>query len=90
MGMRKQLAKGASYAAAPKATFAAFNPGKAAAGKATSWAMDRMMPERRRRSRRNSTMKGLGAAAMAIPIGIWLGRRFWSSNEATRTHADMS
>ncbi|MEX2584684.1 MAG: hypothetical protein WD766_15555 [Gemmatimonadota bacterium] len=76
MGMRKKMMKGVGYAAAPKATFAALNPGKAAMVKAASWTMDRVSPSRRRRSRTRSTMAGIGAAAVAIPVGFFLGRRF--------------
>lgn len=76
MGMRKKIAKGMAYAAAPKLSFAAFNPKKAAFAKAASWAMDHVTPERRRRSRSHMAMKGLGAAAVALPVGVWLGRRF--------------
>lgn len=78
MGMRKQIAKGVGYSAAPKLTFAALNPKKAAAGKAASWAIGRIAPERRRRSRNRNAM-GIGAAAVAIPVGMWLGRRYWNS-----------
>jgi hypothetical protein len=85
MGMRKRIAKGMGYAVAPKLTFAALNPGKAAAGKAASWAVDRMMPARRRRARRSMAMKGFGAAAMAIPVGYWLGRRIFSSDTQAET-----
>ena len=81
MSMRKKLAKGAAYAVAPKLSFAALNPKKAAFAKAASWAMDRAMPERRRRSRRSMAMKGIGAAALAVPVGLWLGRRFLGSRE---------
>jgi hypothetical protein len=80
MGMRKHLTKGASYALAPKLTFAARHPRKAAAVKAASWAMERVSPNRRRRSRMRSTATGIGAAAMAVPIGIWLGRKLWTGN----------
>jgi hypothetical protein len=87
MGMRKQLAKGAGYIVAPKLTFTALNPGKAAAAKAASWTLDRVSPARRRRARNRSRMTGLGAAAVAVPVGMWLGRRYWTrrSNEAQFT-----
>jgi hypothetical protein len=80
MGMRQQLTKGASYALAPKLTFAARHPRKAGAAKAASWAMDRVSPKRRRRSTLRSTAKGIGAAAFAVPVGIWLGRKLWSDS----------
>ena len=85
MSMRKKVAKGIGYATAPKATFAALNPGKAAMIKAGSWALDHMSPARRRRSRNRSTMTGIGAAAVAVPVGFWIGRRFWSSRASEPT-----
>ena len=79
--MRTQVSKGMGYALAPKLTFAARHPGKAAAVNAASWAIDRVTPaRRRRRARMRSTMTGLGAAAVAVPVGIWLGRKIWSRN----------
>ena len=78
MSMRSQINKGMSYAMAPKLTFAARHPTKAAAVKAASWAMDRVTPARRRRARRRATMTGIGAAAVAVPVGVWLGRKIWS------------
>jgi hypothetical protein len=86
MGMRRKVLKGIGYATAPRLTFAALNPRKAAFAKATEWAVNRVAPGRKRRSQRNRTMTGLGAAAVAVPLGFWLGRRFWSSNEP---HAEM-
>lgn len=82
MGMTKSLLKGASYMAAPKTTFALNNPRKAAFAKATKWATKRMMPHRKQPSMGMMAMKGLGAAAVAIPIGMWLGRRMMGSSEA--------
>jgi hypothetical protein len=79
MRIRKQLAKGVSYAVAPKATWATLHPRKAMFGKAASWAMNRVSPARRRRARRRTAVTGLGAAAMAVPVGLWLGRRFFSA-----------
>ncbi|HUE96867.1 MAG TPA: hypothetical protein VMN39_09415 [Longimicrobiaceae bacterium] len=80
MSMKKRLAKGAAYAADPKLTFSAFNPKKAAFAKAASWATDRISP-RRRVSKSAMAMKGIGAAAVALPIGLWLGRRFLGNEE---------
>jgi hypothetical protein len=79
MGMAKKVFKGISYAKAPKATFTALNPGKAAFMKAGSWTLDRISPSRRRRSRTRSAVTGIGAAAVAVPMGVWLGRRLWNS-----------
>lgn len=81
MGMRKKLMKGMAYGAAPKLAFAAFNPRKAAFAKAAGMMMDHLTPEHHRRSRRTSNLAGFGAAAVAIPVGIWLGRRFFGSEE---------
>jgi hypothetical protein len=79
MSMRKKVMKGIGYATAPKATFAALNPGKAAMLKAASWTFDHVTPSRRRRSRTRSAVTGIGAAAVALPMGVWLGRRMWNS-----------
>lgn len=83
MGMRKKALKAASYAVAPKMSFLMNNPGKAAWMKAGAWAggmaLDRMMPERFRprpkRSPLGTAARGLGAAAVAAPLGWWLGRK---------------
>lgn len=74
MGMRKRIAKGLLYTAAPKLTLAAFHPKKAAMGKATSWALSQMRPQPRHRSN-HLGMIGLGAAAIALPLGVLIGRR---------------
>lgn len=84
MGIGKQLAKGASYAVAPKLTYAARHPRKAAAAKAASWAMDRVPIRRRRRARMRKALTGIGAAAVAVPVGIWLGRKLWGGGEETQ------
>ena len=75
MGMRKRLAKGVGYAMAPKATFAALHPRKAAYAKAATWIMGRVTPSRRRHHRGRAVAAGLGAAAVTVPLGLWLGRR---------------
>jgi hypothetical protein len=85
MGMKRKIAKGLAYAAMPKGTFAALNPGKAAVGKAASWAIDRAMPERKRKSSNRSAITGIAAAVVAVPIGMWLGRRIWSNEEGSST-----
>ena len=74
MGMRKRIAKGLLYTAAPKLTFAALHPKKAAAGKATSWAMSQLGHKPRHHSN-HLGMIGLGAAAIALPLGVLIGRR---------------
>jgi hypothetical protein len=80
MGMRKKLLKGIGYSTAPKATFTALNPGKAAMFSAASWTMNRMLPSRRRHSHTRTALTGIGAAAVAVPVGMWIGRRFWNSS----------
>jgi hypothetical protein len=70
-----RILKAASYAAAPKLTFTALNPKKAAVAKAGQWALGRVMPSRRRPSYGRMAMKGIGAAAIALPVGMWIGRR---------------
>lgn len=79
--MRKRnIAKAAAWAAAPKMMFAAKNPRKAALIKAAGWAVDRVRPQRRRSHVGRNTAVGLGAAAVAIPLGLWLGRRLREDN----------
>jgi len=79
MGMKRKVLKAASYAAAPKLTMLANHAGKAAWMKAGGMALERMMPERLRPRPKRSAMgmaaRGLGAAAVAAPIGWWLGRK---------------
>lgn len=70
-----KLLKTASYLAAPKMTFAASNPKKAALMKAGKWAAKRVMPHRKGPSMGSMAMKGLGAAAVALPVGMWLGNK---------------
>jgi hypothetical protein len=74
MGMRKRIAKGLLYTAAPKLTFAALHPKQAALKKGASWAMSRMGHQPRHRSS-HLGMIGLGAAAIALPLGVLIGRR---------------
>jgi len=75
MGMKRKLLKGVGYLAAPKLTFALDMPRKAAMAGAASWAMNRVTHRHRRPSLAMTAAKGLGAAAIALPIGMWLGRR---------------
>jgi hypothetical protein len=80
MGIRKQMLKGVGQAVAPRLTRAALNPRKTAFKAATSWALDRTAG-RRRQSARNLGMIGVGAAVLALPLGIWIGRRISRSGE---------
>ena len=82
---KKGMLKAASYLAAPKLTYMARNPKKTAIFKAGTWAAERMLPQRRRPSRGAMALKGLGAAAVALPVGMWLGSRFLG-----RTHTPTS
>lgn len=70
----KKLMKTAAWAAAPKMMFAARNPRKAALVKAAGWAMGRVRPQSRRSHTGRNAALGLGAAALAIPLGLWVGR----------------
>ena len=72
---KRKIAKAAAWAAAPKMMFAAKNPRKAALIKAAGWAVDRVRPQRSRSHVGRNAAVGLGAAAVAIPLGLWLGRR---------------
>ena len=85
MSMRKRIAKGVGYTMAPKATFAALHPKKAVYAKAAMWLFDRVTPNRRRKTHKRSMATGIGAAAMTIPLGVWLGRRLMS-DRATTSH----
>lgn len=72
----KRILRAAAWTAAPKAMFAAKNPRKAAMLKAAGWAAGRIgVPTRKRRSSSRTAVKGLAAAAVALPLGLWLGRR---------------
>lgn len=70
-----RLMKLASYAAAPKFTFAARHPKRAAIAKAGQWALGRVTPKRSKPAIGTMALKGLGAAAVALPVGLWLGRK---------------
>lgn len=70
-----RVMKLASYAAAPKLTFAARHPKRAAVAKAGQWALGKVMPRRRKPAYGSMALKGFGAAAVALPVGMWLGRK---------------
>ena len=82
MGMKRKILKGAGYLATPKLAFAFNHPRKAAMVKATTWAMNRIPARRRRASPGMTAAKGLGAAVIALPVGMWLGRRFMTPQTA--------
>lgn len=71
-----KLTTAASYLAAPKLTYALRNPKKTALFKAAGWAAERMTPVRKRSSAGARAAKGVGIAAVAVPLGWWLGKRF--------------
>lgn len=81
MGIKRKLLKGAGYIAAPKLAFALQHPRKAAFAKAASWAMNRVGPRRKSSSMGSTAAKGLGAAALALPVGLWLGRRMMGERQ---------
>jgi hypothetical protein len=78
MGIKRKLLKGAGYLAAPKLAFALDMPKKAAMAKATTWALGHVTHRRRRSSMGMTAAKGLGAAAVMLPVGMWLGRKMMS------------
>lgn len=82
MDIKKQLLKGAGYVAAPKLSFAFHHPRKAAMASVAAWAVNHMTPNRRRHHMRSTATKGLGAAALALPVGLWLGRRMMRHSPA--------
>lgn len=79
------LLKGAAWVKAPKKMFAVKNPKKAAVIKAVDWATDRAGHPKRWRKRKPSktatALKGLGAAAVAVPLGLWVGKKLWGRSE---------
>jgi hypothetical protein len=60
------IIKAAAYSRAPKTTFAVLNPRKAVRLKKFGWDMKHAYAPR---------VTAIGAAAIALPIGLWLGRR---------------
>lgn len=76
MGLAKRAVKTAAWVKAPRLMFARRNPRKAALLAATGWVSSRVMPQRRKRTSFGRTAaQGLGAAALAIPVGLWVGRK---------------
>jgi hypothetical protein len=76
MGIAKKALKTAAWVKAPKLMFAKRNPKKAALLAATSWVTSRVLPQRRKKTSFTRTaVQGLGAAALAIPVGLWVGRK---------------
>jgi hypothetical protein len=83
MGWKKTAMKTAGLAAAARATRSfASNQGDNLS-RAAEWATDRLRPRRKRNTLGLTAAKGLGAAAVALPIGLWLGRRARSNRVET-------
>jgi hypothetical protein len=81
MGLVKSALKTAAWVKAPRLMFAKRNPRKAALLAATSWVVGRVLPNRKKRTSRGRTaVQGLGAAAVAIPVGLWAGRKLLGSS----------
>lgn len=76
MSLTKKALKTVGWVKAPRLMFAKKNPKKAAFLAATSWVTSRVLPGRKKKSTFGlSTRRGLGAAAVAIPVGLWMGRK---------------
>jgi hypothetical protein len=60
------LFKAIAYSKAPRATFTMLHPAKAVRYRKFRWDMRHAYAPR---------VTALGAAALALPIGLWLGRR---------------
>jgi hypothetical protein len=85
MSFAKKALKTAAWVKAPRLMFAKRNPRKAALLAAGSWVAKRVMPGRRRKSSTFglSAVQGLGAAAVAIPVGLWAGRKVFGGGAPT-------
>jgi hypothetical protein len=82
MGIAKKMMKGGAYVTVAKKVAKELSPGKETVEKAASKALGRISPARRRRRTRNRAMfTGLVAAAVAVPLGILLGRRYLTSDD---------
>lgn len=60
------LLRAIAYSKAPRATFTVMHPGKAVRFRKFQWDMKHAYAPR---------VTALGAAALALPVGLWLGRR---------------
>ena len=54
--------------------------------RAGKWAAGQVMRKQSRSSMGGMALKGLGAAAIAVPVGMWLGRRLLAGDDAAHTH----
>lgn len=53
--------------------------------KAGRWAAGQVM-RKQSRGMGSLALKGLGAAAVALPVGMWLGRKLLSDDQAGQAH----
>lgn len=60
------LLRAIAYSKAPRTTFTVMHPGKAVRFRKFQWDMKHAYAPR---------VTALGAAALALPVGLWLGRR---------------
>ena len=85
--MIRELLTAVAYSKAPRTTFTVLHPTKAVLFRTFTWDMRHAHAPR---------VSALGAAALALPIGIWLGRkraqrqngeahRFETHHDGTRT-----
>jgi hypothetical protein len=49
--------------------------------KAGKWAAGRVMHKRARTSMGTLALRGLGVAVLAVPVGMWLGRKMMAGQE---------
>ncbi len=82
----RRLLKGAAWMKAPRLMFAAKNPRKAALMKAVGWVTNRVTPRRKRTSAGKVALQGIGAAAVALPLGLWVGRKVRGGSETMAGH----
>lgn len=67
--------KAIAYSKAPRTTFAMLHPGKAVRYRKFQWDMKNAYAPR---------VSALGAAALALPLGLWLGRKRTERNGLER------
>ncbi|HEX7243340.1 MAG TPA: hypothetical protein VF263_23860 [Longimicrobiaceae bacterium] len=66
---------------APRMMGMSRDPRKVALEKAAKWAVSRVRPQPKRGLSGRSAALGLGAAALAVPLGLWLGSRLREGEE---------
>ena|SRR5690606_34193224 len=75
------LFKAIAYSKAPRTTFSVLHPGSAVRLRKFKWDMRHAYAPR---------VTALGAAALALPIGLWLGRRRNGGNQVNWQPADVA